>query len=301
MRDTVDEVGGVAAAEGIDCDWAKGGTVAPGPHRRPAGAGARLTSPRPAAGRHRQAAGSGRGRGHRAGGRQPVLGGGVHPGLRPGPPAPAGPTGWPRAVERRGGTVHEGPPRPRSSPDAACALDRRRTVAAPQVIRATEAWTPACPGTRRDVVPVYSLMVATGPLPAEFWAEVGLAARRDLHRPPAPDRLRPAHRRRPARLRRPRRALPLRLADPARVRPRGDGVRRPARDPAPTCSRSSPDAFTPRLGRAAGHPPGLAPVGRPDPATGLGWAGGYVGDGVAATNLAGRTLADLVTGRATPR
>ena len=33
-----------------------------------------------------------------------------------------------------------------------------------------------------------------------------------------------------------------------------------------------------------------------DPATGLGWAGGYVGDGVSTTNLAGRTLADLVLG-----
>ena len=33
-----------------------------------------------------------------------------------------------------------------------------------------------------------------------------------------------------------------------------------------------------------------------DRSTGLGWAGGYVGDGVATTNLAGRTLADLVTG-----
>jgi hypothetical protein len=31
----------------------------------------------------------------------------------------------------------------------------------------------------------------------------------------------------------------------------------------------------------------------------LGWAGGYVGDGVGATNLAGRTLADLLTGRDT--
>jgi hypothetical protein len=28
----------------------------------------------------------------------------------------------------------------------------------------------------------------------------------------------------------------------------------------------------------------------------LGWAGGYVGDGVATTNLAGRTLCDLITG-----
>jgi len=30
-----------------------------------------------------------------------------------------------------------------------------------------------------------------------------------------------------------------------------------------------------------------------DPRTGLGWAGGYTGHGVAAANLAGRTLADL--------
>ena len=34
-----------------------------------------------------------------------------------------------------------------------------------------------------------------------------------------------------------------------------------------------------------------------DPVTRVGWAGGYVGDGVSTTNLAGRTLADLVLGR----
>jgi glycine/D-amino acid oxidase-like deaminating enzyme len=38
-----------------------------------------------------------------------------------------------------------------------------------------------------------------------------------------------------------------------------------------------------------------------DRATGLGWAGGYVGHGVTATNLAGRTLADLVRNEKTPR
>ena len=32
-----------------------------------------------------------------------------------------------------------------------------------------------------------------------------------------------------------------------------------------------------------------------DRGTGLAWAGGYVGDGVTTTNLAGRTLADLIT------
>ena len=34
-----------------------------------------------------------------------------------------------------------------------------------------------------------------------------------------------------------------------------------------------------------------------DPATGIGWTGGYVGDGVGTSNLGGRTLADLVLGR----
>ena len=37
-------------------------------------------------------------------------------------------------------------------------------------------------------------------------------------------------------------------------------------------------------------------AGQPSSDTGLAWAGGYVGDGVAAANLAGRTLADLITG-----
>ena len=37
-----------------------------------------------------------------------------------------------------------------------------------------------------------------------------------------------------------------------------------------------------------------------DKATGLGWAGGYVGHGVTATNLAARTLTDLILDRATP-
>ena len=34
-----------------------------------------------------------------------------------------------------------------------------------------------------------------------------------------------------------------------------------------------------------------------DASSGLGWAGGYVGHGVTATNLAARTLTDLVLGR----
>jgi len=55
-------------------------------------------------------------------------------------------------------------------------------------------------------------------------------------------------------------------------------------------------AFT----HAWGGPLGIARDWHPsvtwDPVTRVGRAGGYVGDGVAASNLAGRTLADLVTG-----
>ena len=44
-------------------------------------------------------------------------------------------------------------------------------------MRATEAWTPTLPGLHREIVPVYSLMVATEPLGDAFWARAGLEGR----------------------------------------------------------------------------------------------------------------------------
>jgi glycine/D-amino acid oxidase-like deaminating enzyme len=38
-----------------------------------------------------------------------------------------------------------------------------------------------------------------------------------------------------------------------------------------------------------------------DRATGMAWAGGYVGDGVTTSHLAGRTVAELIAGEDTPR
>jgi len=58
---------------------------------------------------------------------------------------------------------------------------------------------------------------------------------------------------------------------------------------------------THRWGGPLGIPRDWFPTVAHDPATGLGSAGGYVGDGVASSNLAGRTLADLVRGEATDR
>ncbi len=66
------------------------------------------------------------------------------------------------------------------------------------------------------------------------------------------------------------------------------------------CSRSSATReVTHRWGGAVGVPRDWYPSVGFDRATGMGWAGGYVGDGVSTTNLAGRTIADLVLGHDT--
>jgi len=53
-------------------------------------------------------------------------------------------------------------------------------------------------------------------------------------------------------------------------------------------------AFTHSWGGNLGIPRDWYPSVGYDRATGIAWAGGYVGDGVSTTNLAGRTIADLV-------
>ena len=78
------------------------------------------------------------------------------------------------AVERLGVTIYEdseGVPVP----------DGVRTpggmVRAPRVVQAIEAYRTALPGQRRRVIPVYSLMVVTEPLAESVWAGIGLGKR----------------------------------------------------------------------------------------------------------------------------
>ena len=183
---------------------------------------------------------------------------------------PGWPAGWPTAVERRGGTLYEGTPVRRLEPArdgaARCARTAAGTVRADVVVRATEGWT------RRDgrfparaLVPIYSLMVATEPLPPSFWAGGRLAGRETFTDHRHLDHLRAAHRRRPARLRRPRRAVPLRVVRPPALRPRRPGARR---------ARAALVELFPELGRRRGHPrlgrsarraPGLVLLGRARP------------------------------------
>jgi glycine/D-amino acid oxidase-like deaminating enzyme len=202
--------------------------------------------------------------------------------------------GLAHAVEALGVTIHE------HTPVEAIEPGRLRTphgdVKAEVVVRATEAFTAALPGLRRAVVPIYSLMIATEPLSDEFWTEAGLASR-----PTFSDfrhMIIYGQRTADGRLAFGGRGAPYHFG--SRVRPAFDvdpGVfaqlRATLRSLFPNLGAA---AVTHRWGGAVAVPRDWYPSVGFDRHTGVAWAGGYVGDGVSTTNLAGRTIADLVLG-----
>ncbi len=297
MRASVDEVGRVLGAEGIDADWAKGGTVTVA---RTAAQLARARSEVAQA---------------RAWGRDEqqlrLL---DAPATRElvGVPGALGSTytpdcatvhplklvrGLARAVEQRGGCIHEDTRALEVSPGRV--RTEHGTVRADVVVRATEGYTPGLPGQKRTVAPVYSLVVATEPLSDPQWAEIGLAGRPTFseHRHLVVYGQRTAD----GRLVFGGRGAPYHFGSD--VRPEHDrdesvwaGLRATLRDLFPVLRDA---AFTHAWGGPLGVPRDwCASVGL-DRSTGLAWAGGYVGDGVTTTNLAGRTLRDLVLERDT--
>ncbi|HEY2948150.1 MAG TPA: FAD-binding oxidoreductase [Micromonosporaceae bacterium] len=292
LQATVDEVGRVAEAEGIDCHYAKGGTVVLA--RTPA----QLTRLRDDVAEARaygfgpeDLAELGGAEARARCGATNVLGGAYTPHCAAIHPARLV-RGLARAVERHGVTIYEGNATAALLPGTV--LTARGTVHAEVVVRATEGYTPLLPGHRRTVAPLYSLMVATEPLPASFWESAGLARRETF----ADHRHLIIYGQRTAdnRLAFGGRGAPYHFG--SRIRPRYD------REPAVFAElRRVLGELFPALGDAAithrwGGPLGVprdwtASVGL-DRSTGLAWAGGYVGDGVGAANLAGRTLADLV-------
>ena len=296
MIDTVDEVGAVAAAEQIDCHWAKGGTVTLARTDVQLGrARAEVAADAVFDGIDELTLLSADEAGQRVGATG-TLGATFTPHCARLQPAMLV-RGLARVVERLGGTIHE--QTPALTLATGSVLTQHGSVRARQVIRATEAWTSTLAGVEREVVPVYSLMVATEPLPASFWDEVGLARAETF----SDERHLLIYGQRTA---------DDRLAFGGRGAPYHYGSRI---DPA--FDRAAPvfaalraalvDLFPALRGHEFSHgwggPLGIArdwhaSVGL-DQATGLGWAGGYVGDGVGTTNLAGRTLSDLILGHDT--
>ena len=158
MRDTVDEVGKAVAAEGIACDWVKGGTIALA--RTPVQL--RRARAEPGFVPAQQAAA--------LVGATRVLGASYTPDCARIQPARLV-RGLARAVERRGGRIVEATTATAVGPRRV--VTDRGVVTAGTVVRATEAWSAQL--APRSVVPVYSLIVATRPMPAAFWDAAGLA------------------------------------------------------------------------------------------------------------------------------
>jgi glycine/D-amino acid oxidase-like deaminating enzyme len=198
------------------------------------------------------------------------------------------------AVVRRGAALYEGTAVTEIRPHRV--VTEHGTVRAETVVRATEAYTAALPGARRDLAPVYSLIVATEPLPASVLDQVGLVERQTF----ADHRHLVCYGQRTA---------DGRIVFGGRGAPYHFGSRtEPSFDLEPrvfaALRRSVVDMFPALAGVRFTHEWGgalgvardwHAGVGL-DRSTGFAWAGGYVGDGLSTTNLSGRTLADLITG-----
>jgi len=168
------------------------------------------------------------------------------------------------------------------------------TVHADYVVRATEAFTSTLPGERRTLAPVYSLMVATEPLPPSFWDEVGFARYETF----ADDRHLVIYGQRTAddRIAFGGRGSPYHFG--STVESRFDAndkvfamLEATLRELFPTMDGSITHRWGGPLGLSRDHWPSVSV----DFATGIASAGGYTGDGVTLSRVAATALADLLT------
>ncbi|MGW1937538.1 NAD(P)/FAD-dependent oxidoreductase [Streptomyces goshikiensis] len=201
------------------------------------------------------------------------------------------------ACERLGVVLHENTPVTEIAPRRA--ITPYGTVRAPYVLRCTEGFTAALKGHKRAWLPMNSSMIVTAPIPESTWealnwsdaATLGDMAHAYMYaQRTADDRIAIGGR-----------GVPYRYGS----RTDNDGTTQERTIASLTALLTS---FFPVLaGTEITHAwSGVLGVPRDwcatvtlDAATGLGWAGGYVGSGVATSNLAARTLRDLVLGERT--
>ena len=300
MYDTVDEVARVCESEGIDADYEKGGMLLVARGRQQVAALETAAADYGDVGLpdHYVRLDAGElGRRVRIAGAVEALFSPhcavVHPGKLV--------RGLARAVERRGGVIHEqtevtGYDTESPGPTLRTA---RGDVHADTIVLAGEAYLTQLRPLRRRLLPVYSLIVMTEPLPEEAWMEIGWAGRECM----ASMRLTIDYLSRTAdgRILFGGRGAPYNYGsaiNPETEHHQGthDKLRMMLREWFPAAR----DARTTHAwGGVLGVPRDIIPSFTYDRGRGLAMAAGYAGHGVATTNLAGRTLADLITGRET--
>ncbi len=298
IQATVGEIGAVAEREGIDCDWHQGGSMTV------AQSATQLARLRDELADQRAWAG--------ADSALELLDGpavrarvgvdGAVAGLFTPYCARIQPAklvrGLAAAAERAGVVIYESSPATELVPRLVRTPDG--FVSARHVVVACEGYTANLPGRHRWLLPLNSSMVVTEPLPEEVWSELGWEGAETI--------LDGSHAYTYS-----QRTADGRIAIGGRGVPYRFGSRTDREGPVPPETvqelRHRLTAMFPAVAKVpivrAWH--GVLGVSRDwcpwvsfDPASGIGFAGGYAGDGVAATNLAGRTLRDLVLGRDTP-
>ena len=298
LRETVDEVARVCAAEGIDASLVKGGTLSVATS---AAQDARLRQHL----EHERSWGDGPGivqylnktelddRLHVTG----SVGALYYPDCARVQPADLV-AGLAEVVTRSGALLYEGTRVTAISPGRA--QTPAGDVRAPYILRCTEGFTADLPGQHRTLLPMNSSMIITGPLSSAAWKTIGWDGCETLG-----DEAHAyiyAQRTADGRIALGGRGIPYRF---------GSGLDQDGAVAAATVAqlgrilrRMFPVAAEAGLDHAwcgvLGVPRDWCATVMMDPRTGLGWAGGYTGQGVAAANLAGRTLADLVRGVPSP-
>ena len=298
LRETVDEVARVCAAEGIDAGLVKGGTltVATSPaqdarlrrqleHERSWGDGPRIVRYLSKAELDSRVQVTG------------AVGALYYPDCARVQPAGLV-AGLAEAVTRSGVLLYESTRV--TSISAGLARTPAGDVRAPYVLRCTEGFTAGLPGQHRTLLPMNSSMIVTGPLSDAAWKSIGWGGCETLS--DEAHAYMYAQRTADGRIALGGRGVPYRY---------GSGLDHGGAVPAPTVAqlgrilrRMFPATVEAGLDHAwcgvLGVPRDWCATVTMDPRTGLGWAGGYTGHGVAAANLAGRTLADLVRGVPSP-
>ncbi len=287
MVATVDEVGRASAAAGIDCDWAKAGTIS---YARSA---VQLSAAREEVA---EAASFGVDEvelwGPERVTARSALGASFDPSCARVHPAKLV-RGLARAVEARGVTIFEQTEVLDYS--SGVVHTTRGTVRCSTVVVALEGYTATMAQSPRDVLPLYSLMIATAPLPDSLWDELGIAHGQTF----ADFRHLLVYGQRTADNRFAFGGRGARYHWGSAIRPEYDRV-----DAVFEHLRSTLRDFFPAIGDVEvthrwGGPLGVSrdwhATATFDRAGRIARAGGYVGDGLSTTNLAGRTLADLIT------
>jgi glycine/D-amino acid oxidase-like deaminating enzyme len=216
------------------------------------------------------------------------------------------------AVERRGGRIFEQSPALGIGPGRVDCPDS--TVRAPWVVLATEGYTASLPGRRRRLLPMNSHMIVTAPLPPPAWDAIGWAGAETVM--DGGHAYAYLQRTADGRIALGGRGVPYQFGSRAAssatdgslpVTPETtvqslEATLRRLFPQVPAPSLRAEQAWSGVLGVARDWCPSVVvePDGTPG-GGGLAWAGGYVGDGVTTSYLAGLTLADLIRGVDGPR